>query len=362
MRKWNFCAGPAAIPEEVLIEAQNELLEWGPSGSSVMEVSHRSDLFAEVATSSTTDIKALLNIGDDHEVLFLQGGATLQFTSVPLNFTKKSSIVSYLNTGLWSKKAIQAASKYASVNVVASSEESNYTYVPSTQEWRVDSESIYFHYVMNETIQGLAMRDPISSEIPVICDMSSCILSEEVDFNNLDLVYAGAQKNIGPAGLTLVIIKKDFLEKANEDIPDILSYKKNSQAGSMLNTPPTFAWYLAGKVFKWLLKKGGVKSIQKENEKKAKLLYDFIDSSSFYSNPVDKEYRSIMNVPFLLDDQNADSLFLEKAEIKGLLNLKGHRSVGGMRASIYNATPFEAVEDLVSFMSDFERSYTGNGK
>ncbi len=362
MRNWNFCAGPAAIPEEVLIEAQNELLEWGLSGASVMEVSHRSDLFAEVAASSTKDIKALLNIGDDHEVLFLQGGATLQFTSVPLNFTKKSSIVSYLNTGVWSKKAIKAASKYASVNVVASSEESNYTYVPSTQEWRVDSDSIYFHYVMNETIQGLAIRDPISSEIPVICDMSSCILSEEVDFHNLDLVYAGAQKNIGPAGLTLVIIKKDFLEKANEDIPDILSYKKNSQAGSMLNTPPTFAWYLAGKVFKWLLKKGGVKSIQKENEKKAKLLYDFIDSSSFYSNPVEKEYRSIMNVPFLLDDQNADSSFLEKAEITGLLNLKGHRSVGGMRASIYNATPFEAVEDLVSFMSDFERRYTGNGK
>ena len=362
MRKWNFCAGPAAIPEEVLIEAQNELLEWDLSGSSVMEVSHRSNLFAEVAASSTKDIKALLNIGDDHEVLFLQGGATLQFTSVPLNFTKKSSIVSYLNTGLWSKKAIKAASKYASVNVAASSEESNYTYVPSTQEWRVDSDSIYFHYVMNETIQGLAMRDPISSDIPVISDMSSCILSEEVDFNNLDLVYAGAQKNIGPAGLTLVIIKKDFLEKANEDIPDILSYKKNSQAGSMLNTPPTFSWYLAGKVFKWLLKKGGVKSIQKENEKKAKLLYDFIDSSSFYSNPVEKEYRSIMNVPFLLDGENADSSFLEKAEINGLLNLKGHRSVGGMRASIYNATPFEAVEDLVSFMSDFERSYTGNGK
>ena len=362
MRKWNFCAGPAAIPEEVLRDAKNELLEWNLSGSSVMEVSHRSNLFAEVAASSMRDIKDLLNIGDDHEVLFLQGGATLQFTSVPLNFTKKSSIVSYLNTGLWSKKAIKAASKYASVNIVASSEESNYTYVPGNQEWRVDSDSIYFHYVMNETIQGLAMRDPISSEIPVICDMSSCILSEEVDFHNLDLVYAGAQKHIGPAGLTLVIIKKDFLEKANEGIPDILSYKKNSQAGSMLNTPPTFAWYLAGKVFKWLLKKGGVKSIQKENEKKAKLLYDFIDSSSFYSNPVEKEYRSIMNVPFLLDDQNADSSFLEKAEIKGLLNLKGHRSVGGMRASIYNATPFEAVEDLVSFMSDFERSYNGNGK
>ena len=362
MRKWNFCAGPAAIPEEVLRDAQNELLEWNLSGSSVMEVSHRSNLFAEVAASSTIDIKALLNIGDDYEVLFLQGGATLQFTSVPLNFTKKSSIVSYLNTGIWSKKAIEAASKYAIVNVVASSEESNYTYVPSPQEWRVDEDSIYFHYVMNETIQGLAMRDPISSEIPVVCDMSSCILSEEVNFHNIDLVYAGAQKNIGPAGLTLVIIKKDFLEKANEDIPDILSYKKNSQAGSMLNTPPTFSWYLAGKVFKWLLKKGGVKIIQKENEKKAKLLYDFIDSSSFYSNPVEKEYRSIMNVPFLLDDENSDSSFLEKAEINGLLNLKGHRSVGGMRASIYNATQFEAVEDLVSFMSDFERSYTGNGK
>ena len=335
MRKWNFCAGPAAIPEEVLREAQNELLEWNLSGSSVMEVSHRSNLFAEVAASSMRDIKDLLNIGDDHEVLFLQGGATLQFTSVPLNFTKKSSIVSYLNTGIWSKKAIKAASKYAIVNVVASSEESNYTYVPSPQEWRVDEDSIYFHYVMNETIQGLAMRDPISSEIPVICDMSSCILSEEVDFDNLDLVYAGAQKNIGPAGLTLVIIKKDFLEKANEDIPDILSYKKNSQAGSMLNTPPTFAWYLAGKVFKWLLKKGGVKSIQKENEKKAKFLYDFIDSSSFYSNPVEKEHRSIMNVPFLLNDKNADSSFLKKSEMNGLLNLKGHRSVGGMRASIY---------------------------
>ena len=362
MRKWNFCAGPAAIPEQVLKEAQNELLEWGISGSSIMEVSHRSDLFSEVAASSTNDIKALLNIGNDHEVLFLQGGATLQFTSVPLNFADKDSVVSYLNTGLWSKKAIAAASKYASVNVVASSEDANYTFVPNAQEWVIDADSIYFHYVMNETIQGVAIRDPISSEIPTICDMSSCILSEEVDFHNLDLVYAGAQKNIGPAGLTLVIIKKDYLEKVNEDIPNILSYKKNSQAGSMLNTPPTFSWYLAGKVFKWLLKKGGVKSIQKENEKKAKFLYNFIDSSSFYSNPVMKEYRSIMNVPFLLNDENADSSFLEKAEIKGLLNLKGHRSVGGMRASIYNATPFEAVEDLVSFMSDFERSCNGNGK
>ena len=362
MRKWNFCAGPAAIPEEVLKEAQNELLEWNLSGSSIMEVSHRSDLFAEVAASSSRDIKALLNIGDDHEVLFLQGGATLQFTSVPLNFAKKGSIASYLNTGLWSKKAINAGSKHLRVKVAASSEESNYIFVPNTQEWRVDPDSIYFHYVMNETIQGLAIRDSISLDIPVICDMSSCILSEEVDFHNLDLVYAGAQKNIGPAGLTLVIIKKDFLEKANEDIPDILSYKKISHALSMLNTPPTFAWYIAGKVFKWLLKKGGVKSIQKENEKKAKLLYDFIDSSSFYSNPVEKKYRSIMNIPFLLNDKNAESSFLENSETNGLLNLKGHRSVGGMRASIYNATPFEAVEDLVSFMSDFERSYTGNGK
>ena len=362
MRKWNFCAGPAAIPEEVLKEVQNELLEWGISGSSVMEISHRSDYFLEVAASSTKDIKALLNIGDDHEVLFLQGGATLQFTSVPLNFAEKDSVVSYLNTGLWSKKAIKAASKYASVNVVASSEDANYTFVPNAKEWIIDADSIYFHYVMNETIQGVAIRDPISSEIPTICDMSSCILSEEVDFHNLDLAYAGAQKNIGPAGLTLVIIKKDYLDKVNEDIPDILSYKKNSQAGSMLNTPPTFAWYLAGKVFKWLLEKGGVKGIQKENEKKAKLLYDFIDSSSFFSNPVEKEYRSIMNVPFLLNDKSADSSFLEKSEINGLLNLKGHRSVGGMRASIYNATPFEAVEDLVSFMSDFERSYNGNGK
>jgi len=362
MRKWNFCAGPAAIPEEVLKEAQNELLEWNDSGSSVMEISHRSNLFNEVASNSKRDIKHLLNIGDDHEVLFLQGGATLQFTSVPLNFSVKNGTLSYLNTGIWSKKAIAAASSYAEVNVVASSEEDKYTFVPDIDDWREYEQSIYLHYVMNETIQGLALRKPISSKIPIVCDMSSCILSETIDFNNIDLAYAGAQKNIGPAGLTLVIIKKDFLEQANENIPDILSYKKHSEANSMLNTPPTFAWYLAGKVFRWLINQGGVEKIQIENEKKAKLLYEFIDQSSFYSNPVKDEFRSIMNIPFLLGDDKAESDFLEKAEKNGLLNLKGHRSVGGMRASIYNATPFEAVEDLVSFMNNFERDYTGNGR
>tara|TARA_S200000501_G_scaffold376842_2_gene433075 strand:+ start:2990 stop:4078 length:1089 start_codon:yes stop_codon:yes gene_type:complete len=362
MRKWNFCAGPAAIPEEVLKEVQNEILEWNDSGSSIMEVSHRSKLFNEVASTSKRDIKLLLNIGNDHEVLFLQGGATLQFSSIPLNFSVKDKTLSYLNTGVWSKKAIAAAASYAKINIVASSEEENYTFVPDIKDWKEFDRSTYLHYVMNETIQGLVLRKPIPSKIPIICDMSSCILSEVIDFNNFDLVYAGAQKNIGPAGLTLIIIKKDFLEHANESIPDILSYKKQSEANSMLNTPPTFAWYLAGKVFRWLIEKGGVEKMQIENEKKAKLLYEFIDQSSFYSNPVKDDYRSIMNVPFLLKDDNAETEFLEKAEKNGLLNLKGHRSVGGMRASIYNATPFEAVEDLVSFMKDFERDYTGNGR
>jgi len=361
MRKWNFSAGPAAIPKAVLQEAQAEMLEWQGSGMSVMEMSHRSSHYIGIANKAREDFIDLLKIPSDYKVLFLQGGATLQFSMVPMNFGA-NSVADYVLSGSWSKKAINEASKIIDINIVASSEPSNFNNVPNERGWSCSENAAYLHYVANETIQGNALHNPPTSNAPLISDMSSVILSELIDVSKFSMIYAGAQKNIGPAGLTLVIIKKDFLEKANEDIPDILSYKKNSQAGSMLNTPPTFAWYLAGKVFKWLLKKGGVKSIQKENEKKAKLLYDFIDSSSFYSNPVEKEYRSIMNVPFLLDDENADSLFLEKAEIKGLLNLKGHRSVGGMRASIYNATPFEAVEDLVSFMSDFERSYTGNGK
>jgi phosphoserine aminotransferase len=356
MRKWNFSAGPAAIPEVVLKEAQAELLEWKGSGMSVMEMSHRSSDYIDVANRARQDLIDLLNIPSDYQVLFLQGGATLQFSMLPMNFGFKG-IADYVLSGSWSKKAINEASKITNINIVASSESSNFDHVPNEETWKCSENSAYLHYVANETIQGNALHAPPSTKAPLIADMSSVILSEPIDVSRFSMIYAGAQKNIGPAGLTICIIKNDFLKDASTDLPGMLQYAKHADAESMFNTPPTFAWYLSGKVFTWLKGQGGLESIGEINNLKAQRLYDFIDESDLYSNPVFEENRSIMNIPFLLADPELDAEFLHDAENAGLLNLKGHRSVGGMRASIYNAVPIEAVDALINFMGDFQSKH-----
>ena len=356
MRKWNFSAGPAAIPEEVLRETQSEILEWNNSGMSVMEVSHRSPEYIAVASAARQDLIDLLGIPDNYQVLFLQGGATLQFSMIPMNFASDRT-ADYLLTGSWSKKAISEASKITSVNTVASSELSNFQNVPAAKEWSHSNNAAYFHYVANETIQGNALHQPPEIKSPLIADMSSVILSEPIDVSKFSMIYAGAQKNIGPAGLTICIIKDEFLATASDELPGMLQYSKHADSDSMFNTPPTFAWYLAGKVFNWLKSNGGLEAIAKINHAKAKSLYEFIDSSDFYSNPIAIANRSIMNVPFILKDSDLDAQFLHDSKNAGLLNLKGHRSIGGMRASIYNASPQDAVDALIEFMKEFEKKH-----
>ena len=355
MRVRNFCAGPAAIPEPVLEEVRSELLEWGNAGMSIMEMSHRSSIFDEVASNAKQDFIELLNIPDEYDVLFLQGGATHQFSMVPLNFSSQEDSADYLVSGAWSKKAIVEGQKYSKINIVASSEADNFTHVPDSKHWNLDPNAKYFHYAPNETIQGVAIHQPPDIDTPIVADMSSVILSEPIDVSKFSLIYAGAQKNIGPAGLTIVIIQKEMFEKENSSNSNILRYSQHSKNNSMLNTPPTFSWYMAGKVFKWLKSEGGLEVICKKNYFKANTLYQYIDDSDFFSNPVSVENRSIMNIPFILADNNLDSLFIEQADQNGLLNLKGHRSLGGMRASIYNAMPIEGVHDLIEFMKDFEK-------
>ena len=356
MRKWNFSAGPAAIPEEVLRETQSEILEWNKSGMSVMEVSHRSPEYIAVASAARQDLIDLLDIPDNYQVLFLQGGATLQFSMIPMNFASDRT-ADYLLTGSWSKKAISEASKITSVNTVASSALSNFQNVPAAREWSHSNNAAYFHYVANETIQGNALHQPPEIKSPLIADMSSVILSEPIDVSKFSMIYAGAQKNIGPAGLTICIIKDEFLATASDELPGMLQYSQHADSDSMFNTPPTFAWYLAGKVFTWLKSNGGLEAIAKINHAKAKSLYEFIDSSDFYSNPIAIANRSIMNVPFILKDSDLDAHFLHDSKNAGLLNLKGHRSIGGMRASIYNATPQDAIDALIEFMREFEKKH-----
>ena len=356
MRKWNFSAGPAAIPEAVLQETQSEILEWQGSGMSVMEMSHRSSDYIDLANKAREDFIDLLKIPSDYQVLFLQGGATLQFSMVPMNFGSHR-VADYVLSGSWSKKAINEASKIIDINIVASSESSNFNNVPDEENWSCSDNASYLHYVANETIQGNALHVPPTTNAPLISDMSSVILSEPIDVSKFSMIYAGAQKNIGPAGLTICIIKNDFLNNASTELPGMLQYSKHADADSMFNTPPTFAWYVAGKVFAWLRDNGGLESMGQINRLKAKNLYDFIDHSNFYSNPVSESNRSIMNVPFLLKNSDLDTEFLHEAENAGLLNLKGHRSVGGMRASIYNATPIEAVDALINFMGDFQSKH-----
>jgi phosphoserine aminotransferase len=354
-RKFNFGAGPATMPESVLLEVQEELLDWNGLGLSVMEISHRSPEFIEIAKQAETDFRDLLSIKDDYAVLFTHGGATMQNAAVPLNLASKDGIADYVNSGHWAKRSMKEAERYTNINVAASSEDNNFNYFPEQNSWTVSEDSSYVHYTPNETIGGLCLRNIEYSNVPIVADYSSGILSEPIDIDKFSLIYGGAQKNIGPSGLGFVIVKKDLLGNAQSITPNLLNYTLIHEGESMSNTPPTFAWYVAGKVFKWLKSLGGVEEIGKINNRKAKKLYQFIDDSNFYENNINKENRSIMNIPFLLHNDDLDTKFLSESKNAGLLALKGHRSVGGMRASIYNGLPEEAVDTLIEFMDDFEK-------
>ncbi len=355
-RVHNFCAGPAALPEEVLKQASEELLDWQGSGLSIMEMSHRSAEIVSVVEKAESDFRELMNISDDYAVLFLQGGASTQFSAVPLNLLGDKTTADYVNTGQWSKKAIKEAKRYCDVNVVASSEGDNFTNIPAFDSWQLNKEAAYLHYTPNETIGGVEFFWTPEVDVPVVADMSSTILSRPIDVNQFGLIYAGAQKNIGPAGLTIVIVRKDLMGKAQSMTPTMLDYQTMADNDSMYNTPPTYSIYLAGLVFAWLKEKGGLAAMEKFNRAKAGRLYQYIDDSAFYANPVALDSRSLMNVPFTLADDSLDKTFLKEADAAGLLNLKGHRSVGGMRASIYNAVSDQALDDLISFMKNFEKN------
>lgn len=360
LRLANFCAGPASMPTEVLARAQSELLDWQGRGLSVMEMSHRSADYVEITQRAESKLRGLMGIPDNYKVLFLQGGASLQFSAIPLNLLQ-GGVADYLTTGAWSTKALKEAKRYEAlglgkINLVASGKDNNFTDVPDRQSWSLSDNANYFHYCANETIHGLQIFEPPQVDAPLIADMSSCILSQPIDVSKFGMIYAGAQKNIGPAGLVILIIRDDLIGQASEWCPMLLNYAHQIDKESMSNTPATYSWYLAGLVFEWLEAQGGVEAVAKINEQKANLLYETIDASSFYQNPVAKPHRSIMNVPFTLADAALDNVFLQQAEQAGLLNLKGHRDVGGMRASIYNAVSLESVQKLAEFMREFERT------
>jgi phosphoserine aminotransferase len=357
-RVYNCSAGPAALPEPVLERARVEWMDFRGSGMSVMEMSHRGKIFMEVAEKAEKDLRKLLGIADDYAVLFLQGGATGQFAAVPLNLQPGDQAMDYVDTGAWSDKAIKEAKKYGRVNVVASSKESGYTSIPDPAGWRLDPGAAYLHFTPNETIGGVEFHFvPDTGTVPLVADMSSTILSRPVDVSRFGLIYAGAQKNVGPAGLTLVIVRRDLLERATGPVPAVFDYALQAKNDSMYNTPPTLAWYLSGLVFEWLLEQGGLEAMAEVNQRKARKLYHFVDNSEFYRNPVEVSARSWMNIPFILADAALDGSFLKQAAEAGLSGLKGHRSVGGMRASIYNAVPEAAVDALIEFMADFEQRH-----
>ncbi|MBV7562477.1 3-phosphoserine/phosphohydroxythreonine transaminase [Pseudomonas sp. sia0905] len=357
-RAFNFCAGPAALPEAVLQRAQAELLDWQGKGLSVMEMSHRSDDYVAIAEKAEQDLRDLLSIPSDYKVLFLQGGASQQFAEIPLNLLPEDGTADYVDTGIWSKKSIEEARRYGNVNVAASAKPYDYFAIPGQNEWQLSRNAAYLHYASNETIGGLQFDwIPETGDVPLVVDMSSDILSREVDISKFGLIYAGAQKNIGPSGLVVAIIREDLLGRARSSCPTMLNYKIAADNGSMYNTPATFSWYLSGLVFEWLKEQGGVAAMEQRNKAKKDLLYKAIDASEFYSNPIAKNARSWMNVPFRLADERLDKPFLAGADARGLLNLKGHRSVGGMRASIYNAVGLDAVEALVAYMAEFEKEH-----
>ena len=362
-RHYNFCAGPAALPVAVLERARSELVDYQGRGLSVMEMSHRSDEFVAIAEKAEADFRQLLGVPESYKVLFLQGGASMQFSMLPMNLLGQSGSADFIQTGIWGKKALNEAKRLGyACHVAGSSEPNGHVAVPEHGALRVSKDAAYLHYTSNETIGGLEfdytphMTREDGQSVPLVCDMSSNILSKPIDVTDFGVIYAGAQKNIGPAGLTLVVVRDDLLGRAKPDIPSLFDYQMLAEAGSMVNTPPTYAWYLAGLVFEWLRNDiGGLTAMDAINQRKSDKLYAAIETSDFYSNPIAEQNRSRMNVPFVLADSALDKAFLQEADQAGLLNLKGHRSVGGMRASLYNAVPEEAVDALVAFMADFEK-------
>jgi phosphoserine aminotransferase len=356
MRVFNFSAGPAALPLEVLEQARDELIDWQGGGMSVMEISHRSKAFIAVAQQAEADLRELLSVPANYRVLFLQGGATGQFSAIPMNLATQESVVDYVNTGSWSKKALGDARRYCNVNVVADAADSGYNTIPAVSGWKRTPGAAYLHYTPNETIGGVEFHFvPEIGATPLVADMSSTLLSRPIEVSKLGLIYAGAQKNMGPSGLTLVIVRDDLIGHARPGTPLVFDYKGMADEGSMLNTPPTFGWYFAGLVFQWLKRQGGLAAMAELNRAKSAKLYAAIDGSAFYRNPVAKDCRSWMNVPFTLARPELDKQFIAEARTVGLTNLEGHRSVGGMRASLYNAMPMAGVNALVEFMQHFAR-------
>ncbi len=351
---YNFSAGPAVLPKSVLEQARDEMLDWHGSGMSIMEMSHRGKEFTAIAHQAEADLRELLAIPANYKVLFLQGGATAQFAMVPMNLLRGKASADYIDTGIWSEKAIKEARRYAQINVAASSADKAYTYAPAQAAWQLDSNAAYVHYTPNETIGGVEFHwTPEVGDVPLVADMSSNILSKPIDVSRFGVIYAGAQKNIGPAGLTIAIVREDLMGDAMPHTPTLYDYKVQADHGSMYNTPPTYAMYIAGLVFQLLKREGGLAAMEQRNIAKARLLYDYLDASDFYHNPVAPENRSRMNVPFTLSNPALDVAFLQGAQQQGLLQLKGHALVGGMRASIYNAMPLEGVQTLVNYMHDF---------
>ena len=354
-RVYNFSAGPACLPLEVLEKAQKEFVNYDGNGMSVLEMSHRSGAYKEIIDNAEAKLRKIMAIPDNYKVLFLQGGASTQFAMVPMNLMTKHKKAHFVNTGQWSKKAIAEAGKFGEANVTASSEDKTFSYIPELDAGMFTPDADYVHITGNNTIYGTCFTKlPEVGGLPLVSDMSSCIISEVIDVGDYAVIYAGAQKNIGPAGVTLVIIRDDFIGNAAESVPTMMNYKTHAEKGSMFNTPPTYAIYLSGLVFEWVEKNGGVAGIQKTNEQKAKLLYDFLDESKLFSGTAEKRDRSLMNVPFVTGNKELDAEFVSLAAKRGLVTLKGHRSVGGMRASIYNAMPAEGVKKLVEFMKEFE--------
>jgi phosphoserine aminotransferase len=356
-RAFNFSAGPATLPESVLLQAQSEMLEWHGAGASIVELSHRGPEFIQVATEAEADLRKLMAIPDDYAVLFLQGGATTQQALIALNFAAAGQAADYVVTGHWGKTALKQVKPYVAANVAANGEAGGFRDIPARESWQLSADAAYAHYTANETIHGVEFRDiPEVGDVPLIGDFSSSIASEPLDVSKFGVIYAGAQKNLGPVGVAVVIVRRDLLERAGQPRAEILDYRAHLKGESMLNTPPTWNWYLAGLVFKWMLAEGGVAEFAQRNARKAALLYDVIDGSGgFYRNEVATPVRSRMNVPFFLRDEALDKPFLAQAQEAGLISLKGHRALGGMRASIYNAMPEAGVQALASFMRDFQQ-------
>ena len=354
-RVYNFSAGPSMLPEEVLKTAADEMLEYGTTGQSVMEMSHRSKEYGEIIKTAEQDLRKIMNIPDNYDVLFLQGGASTQFAMVPFNLMNKNHKADYIITGQWANKAYKEAARYGQARIVASSKDKTFSYIPKVKAEDFDRQADYVHICFNNTIYGTKYNYiPDTGDVPLVADISSCILSEPIDVSKFGVLYAGAQKNVAPAGVTIVIIRKDLIGNAMDITPTMLNYATHAENGSMFNTPPCYNIYIAGLVFKWIKKLGGLDEMKKRNEEKAKILYDFLDSSKLFKGTVVKEDRSLMNVPFITGNEELDAKFISEAKNNGFVNIKGHRSVGGMRASIYNAMPLEGVKKLVEFMKKFE--------